>query len=812
MYRMRLILLAMFLTLVSASTSYAVCGGSGMNRTAASASRTDVNDCVTAASTGATITVPAGTATWSSAISVPSTKDLSIIGAGIGSTNITCSSGECFTIAQGGVSSSSRISGFTFTNGIIGLIGVQGSKHFRIDHNRFALSSPVAMDICGFVDNLHPKGLVDNNQFVNVMVHVFGTCAQLSEGNYQHAIWAQTTTLGSYDDVVYIENNSFSGTAGHQNAVDANYSGRFVFRFNTLSGTTYVEGHSVQGGNRATQRWEVYGNSHSKSASDWYPVAYIRGGSGVIFDNTATSNYTNDIVFNNVRSCRDPGDGVGKCDGTSAWDQNTGGQSGYACRDQIGRTKDNTQFSHTAPGAYAQNLVPVYLWNNIKGASTPLSIIVDPGEACSGTGGNLNPTHIQANRDYYNYTASFNGTTGVGRGTIASRPATCTTGVGYWATDEGEWNSNNPGNDGRLYKCTATNTWTLYYTPYTYPHPLATDSPAPPLPPNAPTSLNATDVPSDQGGSINLAWTVSTSSGVTEQRIYRSTTSGTNYILINTIMNNTTETYTDTGRTNGTPYYYVIRSYHGGDALESANSNESSATAVDNIAPNAPTGLSAADVASDQGGVIRLNWSVSTSGDVTQQRIYRGTQSGGPYGILVTTIMNNTTATYDNTGLTNGVTYYYVIRSYDGTQESANSTQSSAAPVDNIAPNAPTSLNAVDTPADSGGSITLTWTVSNSGDVTQQRIYRSTSSGSGYGLIDTIMNNSTNSYVNNTGLTNGVPYYYVIRAYDGTQESANSNESSATPQDNGSSPPPAPCTDCRGFGAGKAGGLSGGFQ
>jgi len=25
---------------------------------------------------------------------------------------------------------------------------------------------------------------------------------------------------------------------------------------------------------------------------------------------------------------------------------------------------------------------------------------------------------------------------------------------------------------GTLYKCTATNTWTAYYTPYAYPHPL----------------------------------------------------------------------------------------------------------------------------------------------------------------------------------------------------------------------------------------------------------------------------------------------------------------------------------------------------
>jgi hypothetical protein len=98
-----------------------------------------------------------------------------------------------------------------------------------------------------------------------------------------------------------------------------------------------------------------------------------------------------------------------------------------------------------------------------------------------------NTMHILVNRDFYTHAPSFNGTEGIGEGTLASRPASCTTGVAYWATDEGDWNSNNPGPDGQLYKCTATNTWSLYYTPYTYPHPLQTGAgintyaaPAPP--------------------------------------------------------------------------------------------------------------------------------------------------------------------------------------------------------------------------------------------------------------------------------------------------------------------------------------------
>src|SRR3990167_9458160 len=104
------------------------------------------------------------------------------------------------------------------------------------------------------------------------------------------------------------------------------------------------------------------------------------------------------------------------------------------------------------------------------------------------------------------------------------------------------------------------------------------------------------------------------------------------------------------------------------------------------VTPLAPTGLTAVDSPSDEGYAINLSWTPSTSTGVTEQRIYRGTTNGGPYGTLVTTIYNNTTSIYtDNTGLVNGTTYYYVIRAFDGTQESGNSNQASAVPIGDIA-------------------------------------------------------------------------------------------------------------------------------
>jgi hypothetical protein len=218
--------------------------------------------------------------------------------------------------------------------------------------------------------------------------------------------------------------------------------------------------------------WELYNNQYTKLTVDWYPLAFVRGGTGVIFGNRMSATYTNDITVDNVRSCRNPGDGVGKCDGSSNWDQNISGLIGYACRDQVGRGKDSVQWSPGSP--YAQPSMPAYFWDNLKGASTKLSVHVEEqGANCDGgVGGDLNSEHITANRDWYNHGPSFDGTTGVGVGTLAARPATCTEGVGYWATDQGEWNSMHAGADGQLYKCTASNAWSLYYRPHLYPHPL----------------------------------------------------------------------------------------------------------------------------------------------------------------------------------------------------------------------------------------------------------------------------------------------------------------------------------------------------
>jgi fibronectin type 3 domain-containing protein len=176
----------------------------------------------------------------------------------------------------------------------------------------------------------------------------------------------------------------------------------------------------------------------------------------------------------------------------------------------------------------------------------------------------------------------------------------------------------------------------------------------------APTNLTATAGP----GQAVLSWTAA--SGATSYTVSYGTTSGGPYPTTVTGLTGTGTTIN--GLTGGTTYYFIVTALN--NSSSSAPSNQASTAPL--ALPNVPTGLSAT-VGNTQ---VALTW--NSSPGATSYTISYGTTSGGPYPTVLTGITNTTDTV---TGLTNGTTYYFVVSANNGAGSSANSTQTSSAPV-----------------------------------------------------------------------------------------------------------------------------------
>ncbi|MFC1988938.1 fibronectin type III domain-containing protein, partial [Chloroflexota bacterium] len=280
--------------------------------------------------------------------------------------------------------------------------------------------------------------------------------------------------------------------------------------------------------------------------------------------------------------------------------------------------------------------------------------------------------------------------------------------------------------------------------------------------PVAPTGLAAT--PGDE--EISLNWDDNAETDIDGYNVYRGPSSGniTSLIASDVSVSN----YTDTGLYGGGLYYYEVTAVDLG-VNESTRSNTTNATAVD-VAPAAPTNLAATAGPGDL--EISLNWDDNTETDIDGYNVYRGPSSGNITELISS---NVSVSTYTDTGLTNGVTYYYEVTAVDlGLNESARSNTDNAT-ADNVAPAAPTNLVAT------AGfkQVTLDWNDNGESDLDSYNVYRGPSSGN---ITELISSNVSVSAYTDTGLTNGVTYYYEVTAVDsGSNESARSNTDSATP-------------------------------
>lgn len=500
-------------------------------------------------STTTRINIPAGTCHWTTQVTltVPSgSTTLSVIGAGSATTtgggdrtvfidDYASSNSPLVIVTNSNASAFFRIAGITFQGGsgsvkYKGFMMMQGnSSNVRIDHDHFNMAaygssgaSSAGAQLQGCILGVADHNIIDaaSGSVSNGIQEYQGGCGGDSYG-FGDVAWASDTGLGTSNSF-YLEDNIINNGAAN----DCLYGGRFVFRFNSFNMSppapslqTHGTG-SLPSAGRGCRSWEIYKNTFTTNGYT-NALFFVDSGTGVMWGNTIPAGGSGSgawgykSIFDLMAADRYDGsdhaqtavpNGWGYCGsnrGPSNWDQNSD-SSGHLCLDQPGAGKgdllagdfakdggsgvcNQTLGCKTTNGQWPrQAQEPIYEWAD---AFTPVP------QNQSGIVANNYPI-FQANRDYFTGTGdngaavAFNGSSGVGSGPLASRPSTCTTGVAYWATDQGNWNSGSSGGQGELFKCTAANTWTLFYTPYAYPHPLVSGTQAAqsPMPPQSLTS------------------------------------------------------------------------------------------------------------------------------------------------------------------------------------------------------------------------------------------------------------------------------------------------------------------------------------
>jgi hypothetical protein len=492
-----------------ASGAEAACSGSGLSWSCtAGSTATQINSAINSASDQAVITLAAGSYTVTG-IDMAPRNGLTIICATQGACTFTASGNEFLSdhSCTGPRTNLMRISGMTFTGSAGGTARIWWVCQFghtftkvRIDHNTFINlgQGNIAILFGGNGRYAAMYGVVDHNTFGDGTDANHLGMKNMSGGNSTD--WL-VGARGSANNMFFEDNSINFGTDNPSAAgfLDSWSASSTVARFNTAVNSRYVT-HSYCHGGPFNQ--ETYYNDISQpDAAEYRNLHYQGSGEIIAFFNRIVKGHfaiqhfrADPSTATTEGSCNSLADGTVTGTGTGPTTANDGNRTllatyrGYPAWHQPGRDKNAA-------------LKPVYSIRNLTETGALVRVSVETGSwpGSCGTGANLINCQFISNRDLYESvsantqtspTSPFNGTVGVGHGTLANRPTTCTPtsealdagngGVGYWATDQGSWNTStsNPygvqanGADGVLYTCTATNTWTATYTPYTYPHPL----------------------------------------------------------------------------------------------------------------------------------------------------------------------------------------------------------------------------------------------------------------------------------------------------------------------------------------------------
>lgn len=506
----------LFLLLFAASTR-AACTGSSPNWTS-TPDFSSVSTCLTNATRNTdTITVTAGSATWASTLTI--TKGVKLLASGTvtlsPTTNIpfitatpdstAIANGENITIAGFTFNGNATTSIFMELDGASGVSGTKPYRYYIIKNNFFKNQVPGTSD--GVItassanNNGQLRGVISGNDFDRCDIVLRGF------SNNDTGEWANTNfnqlAYGTQDSLYFETNNihwSSSYSGGNPGWIEMGQGGRIVIRYNTwnqTNATTPQETWDIHGfqnwngtvnsGQTSTMIVEDYGNTLSNMGT--FRWINMRGSWGLFFDNILTGSGANTIDL-------------------------YGMSSGASCPSDINPT----------PVGYNPLVNNTYFFNNTQGGTNTLASPFGGGSGkpsgCTVTENNaasVGSLGSTSQGGWWNQNASCTTSAcsaGVGQGTTAPT-GTCATGTGFWvASTPTATTSSAVIQSAHLYKCTATNTWTNYYTPFTYPHPLLATA-APPA--SSPAIFVAVPLPSTTTTPVTITSLIPTQSYVTSK-------------------------------------------------------------------------------------------------------------------------------------------------------------------------------------------------------------------------------------------------------------------------------------------------------
>jgi hypothetical protein len=272
-----------------------------------------------------------------------------------------------------------------------------GMNAFRLHY--FEMINLIERGISIDLDGNEGSGLIDHCTF-GMPVKSGGSKALslLRAAPGEHQPFSRPLELGSAK-FFFIEDCTFNYGGQNDGALDAYSGARYVFRHNIVN-NTHVEHHGADSGFiRGIHSFEIYENKFTCTRDcENQRKFYFRSGTGVVFNNTFTGNYS-EAGLTNYRSDESfPPWGI--CNGSSPWDENRPGQNGYTCLDQIRHV-----FGPMSGGA--NRLEPLYergntqngglMWISSSRQAMPTSTNISSKVAISTTtckGQAISPTHI----------------------------------------------------------------------------------------------------------------------------------------------------------------------------------------------------------------------------------------------------------------------------------------------------------------------------------------------------------------------------------------------------------------------------------